>query len=142
MQEYRIVRSGDRPLVFSGELLKSVETPDLSTSDKARSRKFVMALYRTESGKLVAELRYSSAFPSEPPVADAEVFDNPNADAITDWYNEAAGMTDDGPGIVRGPHPGTPNWEKRTREIKAAMSLEFDRCLGVILDLPMFEERV
>lgn len=144
LQKYKLQRATG-PLTFEGQLLSEATTPP----DRAESerRSFRLALYRAKSGRLVAEFAYTSQWPTEAPVYDAGAFDaDVTAEQLIEWFEEAAGIDPDDEsghiGCVKGVVPGTNLWEVRNERTQAFMRDEFDRCLSVVLDLPMFEERV
>lgn len=149
MQEYRLKRAAERPLAFRGELLKEAITPERKQAKEYRG--YRMAIYQTDSGKIVTAFEYNSGWKGETAVADAGVFDAdlPDlADELRDWFEAAAGFDpnaaeEDGyPGCVTGFPPGITDYHEKQERLLRAMTLEFDRCVSVVLDLPMFEERV
>ena len=142
LQKYKLQRATG-PLTFEGQLLSEATTPESQAGHERRA--FRLALYRAKSGRLVAEFAYTSGWKTETPVFDAEAFDaDVTAETLTDWFEEAAGIDPESGniGCIKGVVPGTDHWKERNERIQALLRDEFDRCLSVVLDLPMFEESV
>ena len=64
MQRYSIPRTGQAPLVFSGARLAFAATYDPSPPEM-QHREFDVAVYRTEAGAIVIQVRYLTTWPDE-----------------------------------------------------------------------------
>ena len=75
MTEHRLERTGKPALVFTGGLL--AESSGKWVSGKVQNRWHDLALYKTESGKYVAHVEYTTHWQGELGYSEAWVIDDP-----------------------------------------------------------------
>ena len=82
MADYRIPRTGDRPLAFSGARL--AESDGELSDGQHNNRYHTVSLYRTASGRLVAHVAYHTEWIGEQESSTVYVADTPGdlADAL------------------------------------------------------------
>lgn len=82
MPKTTLSRTGDVALTFDGELL--AEEDSQGTNGPTETRWFVLAIYRTTSGKYVGSIAYESRWQGELPQRFAVVLTDPAA--VREWF--------------------------------------------------------
>jgi hypothetical protein len=119
VREFKLHRTGDRPLAFSG--LEVAVAESLREGRRHQPRWFTLALYKTQSGKLIGYRHFSTEWKDEKDLAEAKVFETLEEAAI--WFRDWSPKQLDGIGYP----PTMPEKQERllgtlTADYRAAVS--------------------
>jgi hypothetical protein len=132
MTDYSLIRSGQPPLAFRGELLSEVMPPEAAIPKLKRWH--VVRLYRTAAGQYVLEIEFHTVY--DPSQVDVEV-----ADDVEDLRLICERYCDDIPEIVA--YPVTDRFRERQKElIVRKLQDHFEAAVAQILNRPEFAERI
>jgi hypothetical protein len=133
MAEIRLTRTGDAPLVFSGKEVAQAAGPRRSGRQE-QTRWTDLTVYRTEGGKLVAEIVYRSTWQGESDEHRAIVCDDERGliDALRDYHPVPEGI---------GFPPGAQFVAKQAR-LEAALRRDYDERVTAVLETIGAEVRI
>jgi hypothetical protein len=122
-------RTGDRSIMFEGELISKVDTRIIAGKDHNRWHE--LAVYRTDSGRLVAFVGYRTQWAGEIDRDDAHVCNSP--EEILEFFK----FVDVLAGLLGYP-PGAQFHEKQAR-IERELSQRYDAAISEVM-VPFPEE--
>jgi hypothetical protein len=134
-QRITLERFGDAPLAFSGFCIAE-ESAAHATGKKQLTRKFWLALYRTDSGKYVVSIQYRSDLRNETEVDFAQVCQTP-ADVRAALAASSERIDKLGIG-----YPALPQYEQLQASLMASLRVAFNDTVGRLLSLPEFVETI
>lgn len=122
--EFRLDRTGDRPVAFSGRRLASIAGN--THVGREVNRWYDIDMYQTASGKFIANVRFETQWRGEPP--HSEVFVADNATAVSDWLTGGF----DPLSVLRGFPPGE-KYAERQQALEADMLQLFEHRVSQLL---------
>ncbi len=132
MTEHRIPRDGKAPLVFAGDQLAR---GDSMAPGRESLRWHELAVYRTEGGQWILEIRYRTLWQGEPDWLSAEALDSAESlRQLLERYDPRADV---------GGYPAIPAYAERRERQMADVERRFRAMVGEVLSrIPGIEERI
>jgi len=130
MQEYKLDRTEQNQLAFTGELLAKAESPAYKrhlSNPTTKNHWFEADIYRTKGGKYIAAVRYRCAgkyLARESPQDYAAVCDSEQA--AFEWLEQF-----DAKSCVKG-FPDDKFWEEKQKSLMASIEDDFDTLIESI----------
>jgi hypothetical protein len=129
---YRLPRTGQAPLMFSGQML--AENDGSHQAGREQNRWHALALYRADSGRYVAAIRYHTRWQGEIEHDEARICDSPaEAAEIFRLYDPAVHVQGYPPGVA---------YEERQARLISDLVRRYQSQVSEILDRDEFAENV